>query len=56
MLEKISVKWIVNPYLKRYVNSFGTDEGDIALATLKILLTDWDHDDNEQDEIDILTV
>ena len=53
---KNSVKRILNPYSKRYANPFEIDESDIVLAAPKILLADSDHDDNEQDEIDILPV
>ena len=55
-LEKNSVKRIVNPYKKRYVNPFEIDKSDIAIAAPEFLLTDSDHDHNKQDEIKILTV
>ena len=50
-LEKSSVKRIVNPYTKRYVNPFEIDESDIGLAASEFLLTDSDHVDNKQDEL-----
>ena len=55
-LEKNSAKRIVNPYTKRYASPFEIDGNDIAIAAPEFLLTDSDHDDNEQDEIKILTV
>ena len=38
------------------VNPFEIDESNIALAAPELLLSDSDHDDNKQDEIEILTV
>ena len=55
-LEKNSVKRVVNPYTKRYVNPFESDESDIGFAAPDFFLTDSNHDDNKQDEIKILTV
>ena len=50
-----SGKLIVDPYKKRYVNSFEIDESDFASATSEFLLVDLNHDDYEQDKNDILT-
>ena len=54
--EKKSVKRIVNRYRKGCVNQFEIDKSGSALAAPEFRLTDSDHDDYEQDEIDILTV
>ena len=55
-LEKNSLKRIVNPCTKRYVNPFEIDESDIVLAAFEFLLTHSDYFDNKQDEFKILTV
>ena len=38
------------------MNPFEIDKSDIALAVPLFLLVNWDHDDDKQDEMDILIV